>query len=129
MGTTEDRRQRRIAVDRYYACSGNNPIRFRDPWGIDKSECTTTAKWNGLIASAGNDGVNTYTWTEFMGFDPFVFSAISNALGSPRPYNVLNKNCATFVADVLSLGGLQVPNTKFPNELMRYLKQAYGRPP
>ena len=38
----------------YYAYSGNNPIRFRDPWGLDRSECTATANWNGLIASAGN---------------------------------------------------------------------------
>lgn len=38
----------------YYAYSGSNPIRFRDPWGLDKSECTATANWTGLFASAGN---------------------------------------------------------------------------
>ena len=83
----------------------------------------------GYIATDHTPVLDTITIPSSPQQDFMMQFAISNALASPRPYNVLNKNCATFVEDVLSLGGLQVPNTRFPNELMRYLKQAYGRPP
>jgi hypothetical protein len=61
--------------------------------------------------------------------DAAMQAIISNSLGTPRPYNVLTNNCATFVEDVLRAGGLQVPTTRFPNDLMKHLRQAYGRPP
>ena len=83
----------------------------------------------GYIATDHTPVLDTITIPTSPQQDFMMQFAISNALGSPRPYNVLNKNCATFVEDVLSLGGLQLPNTRFPNELMRYLKQAYGCPP
>jgi hypothetical protein len=61
--------------------------------------------------------------------DDMMNSVIRNSLGVTRPYNVLANSCVTYVLNVLRAGGVQVPNTKFPNKLMKYLNQAYGNPP
>jgi len=61
--------------------------------------------------------------------DAVMQSVITSSVGVPRPYNVFSNNCAAFVQDVLRAGGIQVPNTIFPNQLMRYLRQAYGDSP
>jgi RHS repeat-associated protein len=58
--------------------------------------------------------------------DEMMQRVISEALGQPRTYSLYSRNCSLFVEEVLRTGGLQVPNTIRPRELMRQLQQTYG---
>lgn len=58
--------------------------------------------------------------------DEAMLSVINQALARAPRYNLLQYNCSLFVQDVLRAGGLQVPNTRFPRELMIYLQGTYG---
>jgi RHS repeat-associated protein len=42
-------------------------------------------------------------------------------------YNLYYRNCAQFVQEVLEAGGVKVPNTRYPHDLMNYLQWQYGR--
>jgi RHS repeat-associated protein len=61
--------------------------------------------------------------------DQAMLDVINRALAAgSRPYNLCSRNCAVFSQEVLAAGGLQVPNTRFPQRLWNELRRSYTDP-
>lgn len=79
-----------------------------------------------LLHKNDKDILDTITIPRTAAQDRAMERAIQDSLQNYRYYNLYFRNCTTFVEEVLRAGGVDVPDTNLPNELIRWVQQKYG---